>query len=371
MNTVLFIDDETAALDRLRRMVSSKQREWKCLFAESVEDALGILTTTSVDAIVSDINMPGKSGLQLLSQLRQLETFKYVPVILVTRNSDKLVRQKALELGANDFMMKPFDFLELSTRLTNCLALKSFQDQIKRQNEVLEEKVRERTRALELSHHDIIFRLAKAAELRDSDTGHHIVRVGLISFLIARQIKLGPVIQERILVTAPLHDVGKIAISDNILRKNGFLTDSEREDMKEHCEIGAKVLSEGFGDVFSQIRKGIGPADEQNVLLEMAASIARSHHEWWDGSGYPRGLKGADIPIEGRIVAIADVYDALRSRRPYKEPFTMHQSIEMMKKGSGTQFDPTVFAGFIQVLPVIERRLEKLWDHVAAVAMAA
>ncbi len=357
MKQLLFVDDEIRVLDGLRRMLRAKRDHWECHFAGSVAEALALVSSISLDAIVSDINMPGQNGLQLLHMLKSSEETKMIPVLMLTGNSDQDVKRQALTIGATDFLNKPFDFVELIARLQNAISLKEFQDEIRRQNALLEERIADRTRELEVSRKDIIIRLAKAAETRDMNTGHHIVRVGIISQLISDRMGYPAKFGEQMLLTAPLHDVGKIAISDNILRKPGPLNENERSAMQEHCAVGADILTEDLTSIFD--RMGVAWIDEptKNNLLEVAAQIAMYHHEHWDGSGYPKGLAGEEIPLEARIVAVADVYDALRSTRPYKRGFEPAVALKVICESAGRQFDPRVVEAFEAIHAEVEERL--------------
>jgi response regulator RpfG family c-di-GMP phosphodiesterase len=359
MNTILFVDDEVRVLDGLRRMLHSKRDEWRCIFAESVDAAVSLIDSESLDAIVSDVTMPGKTGLDLLRFVRNQPSTRYLPVLMLTGNGDIGTKREALSLGATDFLNKPFDFVELTARLQNAIALKKFQDEIRTQNEFLEERVRDRTEELEQSRKDIIFRLAKAAEARDTDTGNHIVRVGLASQLLAKALGLDEATQERMLLTSPLHDVGKIGIEDHILRKPGSLSDDERRRMQEHCRIGAEILTEDLRGFLQRLGENTGDSGE-NDLLKVAARIALCHHERWDGTGYPNGLRGEEIPIEARIVAVTDVYDALRTKRPYKDEFDSNKALQIMLEGAGTHFDPHVIGTFASIYAEVESALESL-----------
>jgi response regulator RpfG family c-di-GMP phosphodiesterase len=359
LKQLLFVDDEVKVLDGLRRMLRAKREVWECHYATGVDEALSVVSTVHLDAVVSDVNMPGKNGLDLLRVLRSSDASKFLPVLMLTGNGDVSTKRDALELGATDFLNKPFDFIELTARLQNAIAMKGFQDEIRAHNAILEKKVTARTVELERSRRDIILRLAKAAETRDVDTGNHIVRVGVVAQMLAEALGFDQAFQKKILLTAPLHDVGKIGVSDGILQKNGPLSSEERLKMQEHCQIGADILTEDLGPVFRHFDEPDDPGHE-NELLRMAARIAQCHHERWDGAGYPDGLIGEAIPIEGRIVAVADVYDALRSRRVYKPKFGPAETLQLIVDGAGTQFDPVVVAKFAELFEEIESAVENL-----------
>lgn len=362
MKHLLFVDDEIRVLEGLRRMLRAKRDEWECHYAGGVTEALAIVEAQPLSAVVTDINMPGRNGLELLHEIKSREETKFLPVLMLTGNGDLEVKRQALTLGATDFLNKPFDFVEMVVRLQNAISLKDFQDEIRRQNLLLEERVADRTKDLEVSRKDIIFRLAKAAETRDVNTGHHIVRVGIISQMIAGEMGFDEAFQDQMLLTAPLHDVGKIAISDTILQKPGPLDPQERATMEQHCDVGADILTEDLSQVFEKMGAALVRGSTENNLLEIAARIAKSHHEHWDGRGYPEGLAGGAIPLEARIVSVADVYDALRSARPYKKSFSSDQAWDVIRAGANTQFDPAVVAAFGSVRTQVETRLQPLRD---------
>ncbi|MBX3119671.1 MAG: response regulator [Fimbriimonadaceae bacterium] len=373
MKTILLVDDERNVLDALRRMLRAMRDEWEFLFAECFTEAAEIIQSTDLDAIVSDHNMPGKTGIDLLQHLRAGDRNSRIPFIMLTGNSDSRLLHEALDKGATDFLHKPCDAAELIARLKNVIALKDFQEQILHQNELLELRVRERTRDLERSQRDIVFRLAKAAEARDSDTGNHILRVGLFSLTLAKELGMDERFQDDILLASPLHDVGKIGISDAILRKPGSLTDEERQAMQEHCRIGAEILSEELQATFSLLSREVDESSSSggNALLAMAANIARYHHEHWDGNGYPARVSGEDIPIEARIVAVADVYDALRSPRPYKGAMSEGETVAYIFERSGSQFDPRVVSAMMSVRDELERIRTELEDCAESARRAA
>ena len=241
-------------------------------------------------------------------------------------------------------------------RLQNILKLKSYQDQLKLHNEILKQKVSERTAQLAASQRDIIWRLGKVAEFRDLETGNHVIRVGYTSRIIAETMGLDHDFVENLFLAAPLHDIGKIGIPDGILLKPGKLTAEERSIIERHCVIGAEILRKD-----SRITKG--SQGGASPLMEMAATIALTHHEKWDGSGYPDGLVGDSIPLESRITAVADVYDALRSERSYKSSFTSDEAASIIRDGIQGHFDPAVVAAFDDSLERINTIRKEFSDH--------
>lgn len=369
MKRILFVDDEERVLDGLRRLTRAKRDEWECRFATSVDDAL-VLIDQGLDAVVSDLNMPGKDGIDLLRVLRSQVHTKNLPCLILTGNGELQAKKSALEHGATDFLSKPVDFWELSARLENCISLKQYQDLVLEQRDTLDARVKKATLDLDNSRKNIILRLALAAEWRDENTGMHILRVAMLSAMLARGLGMSESDCERILLSSPLHDVGKISLTDQILHKPGLLEPEEREIMKNHCQVGYDILAGENGAVF-QFMGPRATADRGNELLESAALIALTHHERWDGTGYPQGLRGTEIPIEGRIVAVADVYDALRSKRPYKESLSREATLNVMRDGSGSHFDPEIVLLIETMSEEAENILKQFTDGEPAMDLAA
>jgi len=309
--------------------------------------------------------MPFIDGLQLLGLLQQSPQTRDIPFVILTGLSDRDLRRKALELGATDLLNKPADPEDVVARIRSALRLKSYQDELKHQNEVLEQRVCERTAELAESRLEVIWRLAKAAEFRDEDTGNHVMRVASYCRIIAEKLGCERDFTERLFLTSPLHDLGKIAVPDAILLKPGELTDEEWVVMRSHAELGAKILRDDSKarQIFCQLDGAGGSTSDRDPLIEMAANIALTHHEKWDGSGYPRGLAGEQIPLEARIVAVADVYDALTSARPYKQPHSSEKSVSIIHEGSGKHSDPTVVAAFDACLDEIRAIQSRLADR--------
>jgi putative two-component system response regulator len=302
------------------------------------------------DVLLLDIMMPHVDGLEILRQVRAERRVAQLPVIILTAVDDRQVKAAALELGATDFLTKPVDPMELVPRVRNSLAIKTYQDDLARQAQALEHQVQQRTEELAVSRLDVIHCLGRAAEFRDNDTGMHVVRVGQYAAIIARQLGLDDATVELIEHAAPLHDLGKIGIPDAILLKQGKLDPEEFRFMKRHCEFGLRIVEET-----SQEERRLFPAPaagrqtvgiSRSPTLRMAGLIALTHHEKWDGSGYPFGLRGEEIPVEGRITAVADVFDALSSQRPYKPAFPVDKCFAMLEEGRGRHFDPRVLDAF-------------------------
>jgi len=347
--TILFVDDEPYCVQGLRRLLHQYCPEWQTCSGQSVDEALENIARVSFDAIVSDIRMPGKDGFELLRILKSTPKTQDIPVVILTGSGETTLKRKALEMGAADLLNKPVCAEDLLARLRNVLRLKDAQDELKLQNETLDRKVRERTAELEASRRDVIWRLGLAAEYRNEETGQHILRVGCFSRILAEELGMTADYVETILLASPLHDIGKIGIPDAILLKQKSLNDEEWSIMKNHCQIGASLLcktpksSEDYwfksGGITAVVSTG-------NPILRMAAEIAMTHHEKWDGSGYPCRLAGEAIPLSGRIVSLVDVYDALRSERPYKMSFSEETSVEMILEQAGRQFDPMVCTAF-------------------------
>ncbi|MDR3566637.1 MAG: response regulator [Syntrophobacteraceae bacterium] len=365
---VLFVDDDPNFLEGIRRSLKNFRYEWDLAFAESVDQAIDLAQFDPPDVVISDYQMPVKNGFDLVREMRAIPSVQNASIIILTGNMDTSAKRKALDLGATDLLNKPVDREELIARIRNSLRLKEYEDTIRRHNQELELRVWERTQQLELSRLDIIWRLAKAGEYRDEETGNHIIRVGHYSRIICDRLRLASELTHRLFLGAPLHDIGKIGVPDAILLKEGRLSPEERAVMMKHCEIGSNILLEPpIG--LSRYLTCMGFAPEQstnhyvNPLLETAASIAMGHHEKWDGSGYPQGLSGEAIPLECRIVALADVYDALRSNRPYKPAYSVKKSLEIMGESADTHFEPRLLAILENSVSEIEAILSDYSDN--------
>ncbi len=329
MHTVLIIDDSDINLTLIKALVLKIGDCTPVLFDNPLK-ALEWTRSNLPDLVIVDYMMPDLDGLQFIGQFRQLDGRSEIPVLMVTANDQKDVRYEALAGGANDFLTKPIDRIEFSSRVKNMLALRVGQKYMADRAHHLEDMVAVRTQEIRDREKELIIRISRAAEFRDPETGAHIQRMAHYSWLIARNLGLDLVAQNLILEAAPMHDVGKIGIPDYILLKPGRLTPGEFEIMKGHSLLGFELL-DGSGA----------------EILRAGAEIALTHHEKYDGSGYPNGLKGDDIPLFGRIVAVADVFDALTSERPYKQAWPLEEAAKFLKEGCGTHFDPECVRAFL------------------------
>jgi putative two-component system response regulator len=291
--------------------------------------------THTPDLLVLDLHMPRVTGFDVLGQIRdRLEEPDVLPVLVLTADTTSDARHRALSLGALDFLTKPIDQTELLLRVRNMLRMRQLQQQLQRRNDHLDEAVRARTIELEQARLESLAVLATMAEYHDYETHNHTRRVGFTAARIARTLGLSGRFVDLIRQAAPLHDVGKVGISDTILLKPGRLTDEERAAMMRHVEIGARILE---------------PA--RSPVLRAAAEIARTHHERWDGTGYLLGLEGEEIPLAGRITAVADVFDALTHERPYKPAWTIEHALQEIASQAGRHFDPHVVEAFLNIEP--------------------
>lgn len=286
-------------------------------------DALWQAQRTSFDLILVDYLMPEMDGLEFIRRVREIPEHRDTPIVMVTTADQRTVRIEALEVGATDFLSKPIDVPELKVRARNLLRLAAAQARLRHHAVELRHEVNAATEALAKREEEIIFRLSRAAEYRDLETGEHISRMAVLCQAIARMLGHPETFCREMFLAAPMHDVGKIGVSDTILLKPGPLTPEERAEMQKHARIGHEILS-----------------GSSSRLIEFAAEIALTHHERWDGGGYPRGLKGEEIPISGRITAVADVCDALLSTRPYKKAWSFEAVREHLRQEAGGHFDP-------------------------------
>jgi putative two-component system response regulator len=331
--TILLVDDQDSNIRLLERVLSNAGYSSFISTTDPLR-AVDLYVQYRPDLVVLDLHMPQLDGLGVLERLSaHVPTGAYVPVLMLTGDLSPSAKQRALSAGAKDFLGKPFDPLEAVLRIKNLLEARHLYLTLARQNDVLEEKVALRRAELEDAQLEILERLGRTAEFRDDDTMQHTQRVGAISAKIASAMGLPDTLVETIRLAAPLHDIGKIGVPDNILLKLGKLTDVEYDVIKTHTHIGARILS-----------------GSSHLLLQMAEQIAQTHHERWDGNGYLERLSGETIPLESRIVAVADVFDALTHQRPYKDPWPIDEAIREIESQSGLQFDPQVVAALRQIV---------------------
>ncbi|HPF34386.1 MAG TPA: response regulator [Candidatus Krumholzibacteria bacterium] len=344
MPVILLVDDEPHVRAGLRTVLRRRRRDWGVLEAEGPDAAEALLDVAAADAVITDITMPGRDGLDLLRSLRARPDTADLPVVVLTGLATPDLKRRCLELGATDFLDKPADPDELVARMDNMLRLKAYQDAMKAQNAALERMVEARTAQLREANLELIWRLAHAAEARDNDTGQHVLRVGLYSRAVGAALGLGEPILNLLQHAALLHDVGKIAVPDAVLNKPGLLTPDERRIIERHCGQGHDILTRTTPSLLPL--SGLGTDAAENPFLRMASNIALCHHERWDGSGYPHGLAGEDIPLEARIVAVADVFDALTSDRVYRDAVVLDEALDTMAQCRGHHFDPAVYDAF-------------------------
>ncbi|MGV3485127.1 MAG: HD domain-containing phosphohydrolase [Planctomycetaceae bacterium] len=360
---IMIIDDEIVNVRVLKRYLSGVGYTDIVTTTDSAT-AMALIERENPDLLLLDIMMPDVSGIDILRMLREHRRYRHLPVLIVTANADLETKRVCLELGATDFLHKPVDPLDLLPRVRNTLITKSFQDQLAGYAQQLEKRVAQRTRELEASRKQVVQCLARAAEYRDTETGNHIIRVGRFAGVIAKQLGFTDDEVNNIEMAAQLHDVGKIAIPDAILHKPGKLDPEEFDYIKRHAALGHSIVRPHSPEDAERLREHVTAGGQllivqSSPLLRLAASIALSHHERWDGTGYPLGLKGEDIPLEARITSVADVFDALSSVRPYKGAMPRERCFEILTEGRGTQFDPRVLdAFFAQADAIVEIQKE-------------
>lgn len=332
---ILLVDDEPVNLKLLDRMLKQQGYD-RLVLVDDPRQVVAQYQANQPDLILLDINMPHLDGFQVMEQLQALNDPMLPPIIILTAQQSKDYLLRALGAGARDFLTKPFDRTELLMRVRNLLDAHLAHRLLHSHASLLEQMVQARTEELHRTRLEVVQRLGQAAEYRDEDTGNHILRMSHVCAILAEGLGWNAADCDLILNASPMHDIGKIGIPDAILLKPGKFEPHEWEVMKTHAEIGAKLLS-----------------GSDSALMRMAHDIALTHHEKWDGSGYPRGLVGAAIPQSGRIAAVADVYDALTSVRPYKKSWTTEAAVDLITQGRGSQFDPEVVDVFLDRLPQV------------------
>ncbi|MGQ0562619.1 MAG: HD-GYP domain-containing protein [Gemmatimonadota bacterium] len=344
---ILVVDDDVAVLHTLTQIL----RRAGFANLHGLAEAGRVIATVrglEPDVVLLDLHMPGANGIDVISEINaHAGPCGYLPVLVLTGDASVSARDAALAAGARDFLTKPYETTEVVLRVRNLVETRLLQTELQRQNELLLERFTARTEELEAAKLEILERLARASDFRDESTYAHTARVGELAAQIARCIGLDDTEVEQLRVAARLHDIGKIGLSDSILQKPGPLVPAEFAAQEMHTVIGANIL-----------------AGSRFPILRLAEEIALTHHEAWDGSGYPRGLAGEEIPISGRIVSVADVFDALTHARPYKEAWSIEQAVAEIEAQSGTKFDPAVAAAFLDVAAatLVQRSADRQLD---------
>lgn len=330
---ILVVDDNKTNLTLLKKLATSVENCSAIGFI-SPEEALQAMPDLDFDIGVIDFQMPVYNGVDLLMEIRRFDKYRDKPFVVVTADGDTETRMTALNAGAIDFLTKPINPLEFQARIRNLVALTDARNQLAEKADWLRREVDKVLSELREREQEIIYRLTLAASYKDPETALHTLRVGAYSEAIAKAYGLAPEICADIRLAAPMHDIGKVGIPDAVLLKRGVYTETEREQMQCHTSIGSQILG--------QSRSG---------LLQLAAEIAGAHHERWDGQGYPRRLAAEEIPLAGRIVAVADSFDALTTVRPYKEAWSVERAVQHIKERSGSQFDPACVDAFLRAMP--------------------
>jgi response regulator RpfG family c-di-GMP phosphodiesterase len=340
---VLIVDDNPTNL-RVSAAIVSQIAGAVALTFDSSADALAWCANTEPDLLVVDYRMPSPDGLAFMAEYRVLWPDAETPIVMMTAETDRDVRHRALELGASDFLTKPADPIEFQARVRNLLALRQSRVALRARAASLAEEVERATREVVEREEETIQRLMRAAEFRDNETGNHIVRMGRYAEVVGADLGMDPAQQRLLLLATPMHDIGKVSTPDRILLKPGPLTPDEWVIMRQHTTAGFAML-EG----------------SSSRILQVAAEIALRHHERWDGSGYPGGLGGEAIPIFARIAAVCDVFDALISVRPYKRAWTADDAFAEIERCAGTHFDPAIARAFLEASADV-RRIERTFS---------
>ncbi|NOQ81749.1 MAG: response regulator [Methylophaga sp.] len=342
---IAIVDDQHSVTSLLSTLL--EHEGYEAVSFNSGSDFLDYLKSDRVDLVLLDLMMPGLTGYDVITKVRTVITDEYIPILIISALTDRESRLKALSLGIDDFLSKPIDREELWLRVKNTLKVKAYQDQLIQEKVMLECTVEQDGKDIELSHIETIRTLIIASEFRDDETGQHVGRIGHYAKTLAKLAGATREYVDVLFYASSLHDIGKLAIPDAILQKKGPLTNDEFDAIKQHTLIGHRILSNA----------SISP------YLNLGAEVALTHHEYWDGTGYPNGLCGSDIPMGGRIVSICDVYDALRSLRPYKPAFDHDKAISIMRHGDDRtkpeHFEPELLRLFL----TNEKEFEKIYQR--------
>ncbi|MEA3544178.1 MAG: response regulator [Thermodesulfobacteriota bacterium] len=332
---ILIVDDNPLNVALLEAVL--EEEDYNNIFSTTDPfQVLPLYREHQFDLILLDIRMPGMSGIEVLKQLSIVTKDEFLPVIVLTAQTDQNTRQQALEAGAKDFITKPFEDWEVLLRIENTLQTRLYYTRQVIRADLLESEVRKRTKKILETQFEIVHRLGVAGEMRDNETGAHVSRMSHICSLLSRKRGLGTDFSNLLLYASTMHDVGKIGIPDSILLKPGKLTPEEWQVMKQHPEIGARIIG-----------------DHDSDIMALARETTLYHHEKWDGGGYPFGISGDGIPVAARIAAISDVFDALTSSRPYKQAWSVERSMTLIKEESGRHFEPLMVELFVENLPEI------------------
>jgi putative two-component system response regulator len=341
----MIVDDDPIQLLYLSKTLATVKQS-DIVTQTSAQAALSLCTENVWDLVIVDYQMPDIDGVNFVEKLRLLSNHVATPVLMVTASSDPVIKHKVLRHGTIDFLQKPVDAIELQARARNLINLNQATKKLENENITLEKNVSSLIEELKLREYETLSVLAKTAEYRDSDTGSHLIRMAEYSRLIGINLKLDPELTERIFLAAPMHDVGKIGIPDGILLKPGKLSPEEWSEMQRHTEYGHEIFRHS-----------------RTPVLQLSGEIAWAHHESWDGSGYPRGLKGEQIPLSARIVAVADVFDALTTQRPYKSAWSVEDAIAELHKLSGQKLEPACVDALLMDPSAIQKIMQKAPDE--------
>lgn len=351
--TILIVDDNKLQVRMLEIFIAPLGYKTEKVYGG--EDALFKIYKNQPDLILLDVMMPNIDGYELCKALKSSDLTRFIPIIIISAQTELKANLKAIEMGANDFLIKPFNDLLLAAKIKSLMKVKSLTDQIQKHSIVLEKNIEKRTRELEQAQYVTVFSLAKLAECRDPETGEHLERIMLYSKIITKELstteKYKYIIEDRYIeminMSSSLHDIGKVGIPDRILLKPGKLTSEEFEIMKTHSKIGGEALAAAEEKI-----KG-------ESFLGIAKEIAYYHHEKFDGSGYPAGLIGEKIPLSARIMALADVYDAMTSKRVYKDKISPEETKKVIISESGKHFDPDIIEAFLNVT----KKFDIIWKR--------